>query len=262
MTPEQFALFARIEQDHWWFVARRQIVARILRKVVPPNQNKTIIDVGCGTGGNIASLAGEYRCVGIDTTPDAIELARKRFGDVHNVHYVLGAFPAGLEGYLQTASAITCMDVIEHVEDDLGFVKMLVDAAPAGSHLLLTVPADMSLWSQHDVTNGHHRRYDRDTFAKVWSGLPVTVRLLSYFNSRLYPVVKAMRWRANRRNASHGADGTDFKQSSRPVNWLLKSVFLGESGKLVKLMDSDREPYRGGVSLIAVLRKSNANVGE
>jgi SAM-dependent methyltransferase len=254
MTPEQFALFARIEQDHWWFVARRQIVGRILRVIVPPNQNKTIIDVGCGTGGTIASLAGEYRCCGIDTMPDAIALARQRFP---HVRYVLGAFPTGLEGYLETASAITCMDVIEHVEDDVGFVKMLVDATPPGSHLLLTVPADMSLWSQHDVTNSHYRRYDREMFARVWAGLPVTVRLMSHFNSRLYPVVKAARWLSNRRRVSHGADGTDFKLSSPPVNRALTKIFLGESKKLIKSLDRpDDPPYTRGVSLIALLRKA------
>jgi SAM-dependent methyltransferase len=255
MTPEQFALFARIEQDHWWFVARRQIIGRILRLVVPPNENKTIIDVGCGTGGNIASLAGEYRCCGIDTTPDAIALARERFA---NVPFVLGAFPAGLEGFLDVASAITCMDVIEHVQDDVGFAKRLIDAAPPGSHLLLTVPADMTLWSQHDVTNDHYRRYDREGFAKVWAGLPVTVRLMSYFNSRLYPMVKAARWVANRRKTSHGADGTDFKMSSPPVNRLLMKIFRGESSKLEKSLDApESPPYRRGVSLIALLRKSN-----
>ena len=255
MTPEQFALFARIEQDHWWFVARRRIVGRILGLVVPPGQNKTIIDVGCGTGGNIASLANDYRVCGIDTTPDAIALARQRFA---SVPFVLGAFPSGLKGYLDVASAITCMDVIEHVEDDIGFVKTLVEAAPPGAHLLLTVPADMTLWSQHDVTNAHYRRYDRPAFVKVWAGLPVTVRMVSYFNSRLYPMVKLARWMANRRKTSHGAAGTDFKMSSPPVNWLLRHVFAGESNRLVNLIDAPGRPaYRRGVSLIALLRKSN-----
>ena len=163
------------------------IVGRILGLVVPPGQNKTIIDVGCGTGGNIASLANDYRVCGIDTTPDAIRWP----GSVLRACRSFWAhFRLGLKGYLDVASAITCMDVIEHVEDDIGFVKTLVEAAAPGSHLLLTVPADMTLWSQHDVTNAHYRRYDRPAFVKVWAGLPVTVRMVSYFNSRLYPMVK------------------------------------------------------------------------
>jgi SAM-dependent methyltransferase len=253
MTPEQFALFARIEQRHWWFAARREIIRSILHRIVAPNQDKTIIDVGCGTGGNIASLAGEYRCCGIDTTPDAIALARARFP---GVKFILGPFPTGLEGYLEVAAAITCMDVIEHVKEDAAFVKMLVDAAPPGAHILLTVPADMTLWSQHDVTNDHFLRYDTQTFCRAWEGLPVRVRMLSHFNSRLYPMVKAARWLANRRQGSHGADGTDFNMSIAPVNFALKKIFQGESKKLAGALDRpDQPPYRRGVSMIALLKK-------
>src|ERR1700722_8907841 len=129
MTPEQIALFARIEDKHWWFVGRRQIIGRIIHKIVPPGAGQTIIDVGCGTGGNLASLAADYRCIGIDTTADAIAFARQRFP---NVEYIHGEFPLGLGSALAQASLITCMDVIERIEYERPFVEKLVDSLSPG----------------------------------------------------------------------------------------------------------------------------------
>ena len=79
MQSEQFQLHAEIEERHWWFVARRRIVRQLVETVLPPNAGKTVIDVGCGTGANIAALADGYRTIGIDTSAEAIELARTRF---------------------------------------------------------------------------------------------------------------------------------------------------------------------------------------
>ena len=68
MQSPQFLLHADIEQRHWWFVARRRIMRRLVNRVVRPGPDVTVVDVGCGTGANIASLTDAYRCVGIDTS--------------------------------------------------------------------------------------------------------------------------------------------------------------------------------------------------
>ena len=91
MHYEQFQLHADIEQRHWWFVGRRRILCRLVAEVLPPIAAKrVIVDVGCGTGGNIAALADRYRCVGIDTSAEAIELARQRFP---HVRFIAGRAP-------------------------------------------------------------------------------------------------------------------------------------------------------------------------
>jgi len=253
MTPEQFVLYSEIEDHHWWFVARREILRTVIRCIQPPNRQATVIDVGCGTGGNIASLAGEYRCIGVDTTEDAIRLARSRFP---NVTFVLGEFPNAVAGELPSVSVLMCTDVIEHVEDDRGFVRRLVSAIRPNAHLLLTVPADMSLWSQHDVTNDHFRRYDKASFEGVWAGLPVESRVVTYFNSRLYPLVKAARAYSRWRDGSYGKAGTDFRIPPAPLNRLVRGVFAGERRRIARSIDREGAPgYQRGVSLLALLRR-------
>ena len=185
MQTEQFQLHADIEQRHWWFVGRRRIMRRLVAAVLPPSsQETTVINVGCGTGGNIGCLADEYRCVGIDTSAEAIDLARPRFP---KVHFLQGRAPADLGPLMEEARLVLLMDVLEHVSDDFALLSELLAAAAPGPISSLTVPADMALWSEHDESFGHYRRYDQARLEKVWAGLPVTPRLVSYFNARLLP---------------------------------------------------------------------------
>ncbi len=60
MQTEQFHLNYEIELRHWWFVARRRILRGLLSQIVPACPETVVVDVGCGTGGNIAYNAEEY----------------------------------------------------------------------------------------------------------------------------------------------------------------------------------------------------------
>lgn len=253
MTPEQFELFARIEQEHWWFVARRRIMRELIAAAGPAPEGAVAVDIGCGTGGNIAALADRFRCVGIDASEDAIRYARAQHP---SVEFVRTMDPAVVAAHLSRASVVTCMDVVEHVEADRDFVAQLVGACRPGTQMLFTVPAGMELWSEHDVTNHHFRRYTVDGFASLWERLPVRVRLLSAFNARLYPLVRAARQLSRARGSARGEAGTDFSMPARPLNDLFEWIFAGERWALLAAVDRNSRPYRRGVSVVALLERT------
>lgn len=258
MQSEQFLLHADIEERHWWFVGRRRIMRRLLANVLPPSTGATVVDVGCGTGANIASLAADYDCVGIDTSAQAIELARPRFP---KVRFLCGLAPRDLGDVAARAGAFLLMDVLEHVEDDFRMLSELLAAASPGAIFLITVPADEALWSEHDESFGHLRRYDRRRFEQLWAGLPVTALLSSYYNTRLYPLIRWIRTRNRRRGRSAGRAGTDFWIPARPLNRLLEATLAGEARSLVAQL-SARQP-RGcdfGASLVALLRREKGPI--
>jgi hypothetical protein len=124
-----------------------------------------------------------------------------------------------------------------------------------GGHLLITVPADETLWSLHDVNFGHYRRYARERLERVWSGLPVTPVLVSHYMTRLLPVVRTVRAVNRYRGQAAGAAGTDFAMPPRWLNGLLQETFAGEADRLVVAMREPRQAYPRGVSLIAILRR-------
>jgi SAM-dependent methyltransferase len=253
LKSDQFQVHVALEDRHWWFVGRRKILLDIASAVVPPSSERLVIDVGCGTGANAAAFARRYRCVGIDISEEAIREAKKRFP---SCEFIWGAAPEALGELAAQADLFVASDVIEHIEDEFEFVSNLVAAMKPGAYVLITVPADPDLWTRHDESFGHFRRYRPDTLREVWAGLPLSDVGLAAFNTRLYGAIKAVRFVNQKLGRTSGAAGTDFAMPARPINELLTWMLGGESRHLVKDLTSGVHHAPGrGVSLLAVLRR-------
>jgi SAM-dependent methyltransferase len=253
MNADIFRLNYEIELTHWWFAARRRILCDLVAEVLPPSPDHVVVDVGCGTGGNIAALAEQYAAVGIDPSREAIELARTRFPRVKFIH---GLAPDDLGPYSHEAKLFVLADVLEHVPDDFFLFSHLLHAASPGALFLVTVPAHLSLWSPHDEQHGHYRRYDPERLAHLWKDLPISQLLLSHFNARLYPVIKLVRTLTRWFGRASGACETDLSLPPSWLNRLLVRVFSGEVRALTRsLHNPEQRGYATGASLIALLRK-------
>lgn len=256
MDAELFEQMARVEDRHWWFRGRRSILRRIVR-ALGLQEGARVIDAGCGTGANAASLPGEFRVLGVDPTPLAVERAR-RF-QAPNLTFACGTLREVTEGAREQADLVLLLDVIEHVPDDRALVLDAVDALRRGGHLLVTVPADMRLWSRHDEVFGHYRRYEPEGLRSVYDAVPVEVRLLSHFNARLYPIIRAIRMFRPGGDAGGDTDplkGSDLAEYPGPVNAALERIFAGEAGRLVRVLEGRARPYPRGASLMALVRKT------
>ena len=257
MKDEVFELQASLEESHWWFLGRRSILHSLLAAILPPHSGGTVIDIGCGTGGNIASLAEGYRCVGLEPAPAALALARRRYP---SVQFVAGGDPALVAEFVTPGTVILLTDVLEHVVDDFLLFSQVLAIMPPGSHVLLTVPANPALWSPHDVALAHYRRYDIARLRLVWHQLPVREHLVTPFNARLYPLVRLRRALAALSGTSSGSRGTDLSLPPAPLNRLLAAVFAGERIPLVRALDRATAPFRSGVSLLALLERQPGEV--
>lgn len=256
MDPRQFELHARIEDRHWWFAARRRIVTQLLAQVLPASPDKQVLEIGLGSGGNLLAIKDRYRCIGYDLSEDAVRAARRRLPDVP-VHR--GDVLADGASCIRESDAVLLLDVLEHIEDDTGFFGRLIELTRPGTWLVMTVPADSSLWGPHDEHHGHHRRYEPDTFAALWRGLPVRRQLLSPMNWRLYPLVRLVRRCSVRTGRTTGPAGTDLTMPPAPLNAMLRSIFEGERHHLIDMLrqrDNAVRAPRRGVSLVAVLQRT------
>jgi SAM-dependent methyltransferase len=257
VRPELFDLHADIEERHWWFTGRREIMRALVERVLPRARTSLVVDVGCGTGSNIASLSDGYRCVGVDTSEAAIALAKARFPAVD---FRLGLAPAILGDDAGRADLFMMMDVLEHIEDDYLALSSLLDAAKPGALFYLTVPANMALWTQHDVSFGHYRRYDPARFRRAWAGLPVTEMLLSHYSARLYPVIRTVREISRVLNKPFGHNETDLSIPARPINDALHRLFAGEGSRLARVLDGRGPAYPFGSSLVAIIRRESGSI--
>lgn len=244
MTPAEFDLHARLEDEHWWFRARREIVFDLLCRQLPPSRAKRVLEIGCGTGGNLRLLSAHYAAMGTEIDPYAARLAARRAG----CEIRCGDIADALEGVDFVPDAVLMLDVLEHVRDDRLLLTQALALLPAGGRMVLTVPADERLWSGHDVVLGHYRRYSRAGFAALWRELQVETLLLSGFNALLYPAVRL----ARKLRGRHGSSGSDLAPVNPLLNAILYRVFAIERHLLARVS----LPW--GCSLIAILRKSGS----
>ena len=243
MDTAEFRSHAELEDDHWWFKARREIILDQLIKILPPGKDKVIAEIGCGTGGNLKLLNEHYRVLGVDIAPEAVEYAKARV----NCDIFLGDFRDALKNRWQQLDAVILADVLEHVEDDRNFLHDIISCLKEDAFIVITVPAQSFLWSKHDVILGHQRRYSKKSLRSLWKTRPVREITFSPFNFFLFPVILVFRiLRANALSSGK----SDLKMPSSIINNLLYRIFVAEKTLLKRIT----LPW--GVSYLAVLRKT------
>jgi SAM-dependent methyltransferase len=189
-------LHHELDDRHWWFAARRRIVLQVLdaalRRAGPAGKPR-ILDIGCGGGGTLRELALRGEAFGLDPEPSAVEAAMRRA----RCEVRLGRLPDEIPYELGSFDAVTLLDVLEHIEDDVRALGTIERLLRPGGLLLCTVPAYRFLWSQHDDVNEHRRRYTRPELRIRLEAAGLRVRKLSYCNTFLFPPIAAARllWR-------------------------------------------------------------------
>lgn len=121
----------------------------------PPRKKGPIFDVGGGNGYVAKGIIDEgWDVVLLEPGPSGAKNAKKR-----DIPYVICASTHTAKLKQGTLPAIGVFDVVEHIDDDVSFLKHLWDLLAPGGMLYLTVPAYKFLWSQEDDKAGHFHRY-------------------------------------------------------------------------------------------------------
>jgi SAM-dependent methyltransferase len=230
-----------VEETHWWYRERRRMIAALLADI-PLTEPCRILDAGCGSGRNLELLAPFGTVTGVEPATLSVAAARAR-GVGRVVQGSLDSLPLESDAF----DLVVCLDVLEHVDDDLAALRELRRVAASGGRLLVTVPAHRWLWGTHDELSGHVRRYTRASLLSVaaaarWEPLRVT----GFNASLLGPIALARagdRVRGRRRRAR-----SDLVRTPRWLDRLLGLVLGAEA----RLIGSGRSlPF--GVSLVVLL---------
>ncbi len=155
---------------HPWEVARAQALKRILGHYGLLKNDFSYLDVGCGDAFALSFLLDGYSPQKMDGMDIHLSAAQaEKFSKNRPGLSLFNGFHA-LNG--RSYAVVFLLDVIEHVQEDRALVKDIIDKhLDLGGHLIITVPAFDWLFTQHDVSLGHYRRYTKRSLDACVSGL-------------------------------------------------------------------------------------------
>ncbi len=154
--------YLSLEKNWWWFSGRRELILNLIKDI--PYNN--VLEIGCGSG-ELSQYLNHY--IGIDISITAKSI----IGDAQK-----------LPIKDNSVDLILLLDLLEHTNDK----KTLIEAyriLKINGYIIITVPAFMFLWSQHDIDNHHVKRYRRGE-------LPLNEFKIikeTYWNSIMFPIM-------------------------------------------------------------------------
>ncbi|MGF6089635.1 class I SAM-dependent methyltransferase [Pseudomonas sp. 18173] len=221
--------------EHWYYCSK----AAATRRLLGDTPIKRILDVGAGSGFFTHHLlthtdAHEAWCVDISYPADSSATTAGK-----PVHY---------RRSVETVDAdlVLLMDVLEHVDDDLGLLKAYVDTVPSGSRFLMTVPAFQFLWSGHDDFLEHKRRYTLSQLETLARGAGLSVQRGAYYFGAVLPLAAASRL------LPQGPQGSMPRSQLKRHHWLINTLLKTLCKLELPLMGINR---LAGLSVFVLARK-------
>ncbi|NSX56909.1 class I SAM-dependent methyltransferase [Sulfitobacter sp. 1151] len=229
-----------LEEEHWWFAARRDLIQAILNQTIPDQGAPRILEAGCGTGGNLKLLEsfGSVDAFEFDAAARDIAITKS------DLPIAPGSLPNDIPFSERSYDIICLFDVLEHIEDDQATLTALASRLASGGRIIITVPAFPALWSRHDERHHHFRRYTRRSLEAVAKSAALRIDQDGYYNTILLPLAVATR-------AFNGLLKRDVADEAMPgplVNKSLYKIFSTERHLIGRL----RMPF--GLSFFAILQ--------
>ncbi len=220
MDPELYREMAETQQKHWWFRARREILARLIARLRLPAQAQ-LLEIGAGAGGNLGMLSryGTVSAVEMDGFAGAYA------SGVSGLRVSYGRLPDAVPFNDDSFDLICLFDVLEHIEDDTSALKRVHQLLKPGGRAVVTVPAYQWLYGAHDRAHHHFRRYTARQLHLKARKAGLRVDRSGYFNAFLFPLIAVRRLQ---KIATGQHDGHDAALPSRVVNGLLYGIFSAE----------------------------------
>lgn len=158
-----------LESTHFWYRARKMQLSIWFQGL--KKSNLQVLDLGSATGGNTLHIASLGHIVTSAEFSD-IGIQIQRSKGIQVVQADARKLPFEDESF----DVVICLDVMEHIEEDFLVISEISRVLRSGGRFLISVPEDPKLWSSHDVSVNHVRRYTRNSLLNIleYTNLKVT----------------------------------------------------------------------------------------
>lgn len=154
-------------------------------RAVTSEIGQRVVEVGCGIGNFTGMLLDRQAVCAIDADPDCVDHLLARYPGRPNLAAlacdVQSEMFAGLVAF--GAESCVCLNVLEHVEDDLRALRRMASILRPGGAIVLLVPAFPSLYGPIDRNLGHLRRYSQKSLTDLASAAGLHIKKIRYMNA-------------------------------------------------------------------------------
>lgn len=230
---------------HWWYRGRAVAVLNLARRPHVPHGVGTVLDYGCGTGHMGPVLARFGPVYGVDSSADA--LAAGHYESYAAVTHVPVDDNVSLPG--RPHSLIACLDVLEHVDDDVGLLASLAGLLQPNGYLIVSTPMWPDLFCAEEARCGHLRRYSKESLRHLFVSARLRPVAASGYIVSLLPLARAHRRRIIAGRAS-------FTEEMTTPPWLANealTLWASAEGLLSRYLTLPT-----GLSEITVLQRATA----
>jgi SAM-dependent methyltransferase len=171
-------------ESYFWSLVRTDLVRRALEEAASAGfrrAHERILEVGCGTGVVVSALKSAGLDIwGVDIgRPSVVDSAQDRVTVVMDARQLAQQFRESIE-------TLMFLDVVEHIENDVDFLKDTLQHFPNCSCVIITVPAGPEVWSKWDEHYGHVRRYTKASLNEMVRNSGLSPEHTRYFFRALY----------------------------------------------------------------------------
>jgi SAM-dependent methyltransferase len=247
MVDRLLDLTRQAEATHFWYRGFRHYLRPVLAAVVAGRPHARILDVGCGTGYNLALLARHGAPFGLDPSARGLALARAMGRPL------LRADAARLPFADASFDLVTSFDVMQCIPTDREAVREMARVVKPGGVVVVSMAAFDILRGDHSEVWREYRRYTRASARELVEQGGLRVERVAFMFAALFPLMLVSRsvQRLTRR-FRQVRDDSDITIPPAPVNGLLSSLLRAEAAL------ARRVGMPVGSSLLVVARRGGS----
>jgi hypothetical protein len=238
-----------LEDSSFWFKHRNNVIEKITKRIP---YNGDFADIGGGNGYqllNVVKFNKNNKNILIEPGYSGCLNARNRgLEHVYNMTFEKFDFDS------VNITGVSLLDVVEHIEDDVLFLKSLYQKLSKGTKVYITLPTHNYLWSDVDGYGGHYRRYNKKMVKKLAKDSGFSMTYFSYFFAYLWPIsliIRAIPYKLGRRISDAKLLATENEQHE--PKGIVKSIFNWFEKRELKSLVSGK--IANGASCIVVFEK-------